>query len=69
MKRLARSLSLLMLALVASAGSSFAALSVADQTAIQTGISGADVAFYAIGGSILVVMAGIWGFKMVKRLF
>jgi hypothetical protein len=47
---------------------SFAALSAADQTSILTGISGSDTTFYAIGGAILVVLAGIWGFKKVQGL-
>lgn len=47
---------------------SHAALSAADQTAILTGITASDTVFYAIGGGILVVMAGIWGFKKVKQL-
>lgn len=51
-----------------SAVPSFAAMSANDQTAILTGISGSDTIFYAIGGGILVVMAGIWGFKRVKHL-
>jgi len=51
-----------------AATSSMAALDSADLTAIQTGISSADTNYYAIGGTILTVMAGIWGFKMVKRL-
>lgn len=47
---------------------SHAALSAGDQTAILTGITASDTVFYAIGGGILVVMAGIWGFKKVKGL-
>lgn len=53
---------------VASAVPSFAALSAADQTTILAGINASDAVFYAIGGGILVVMAGIWGFKRVKAL-
>ena len=45
-----------------------AALSAGDQTTILSGISASDTVFYAIGGGILVVMAGIWGFKRVKSL-
>ena len=55
--------------LALSAQSAFAELSAGDLTSIQTGIAGADANYYAIGGSILIVLAGIWGFKMVKRLF
>ena len=47
---------------------SHAALSAADQTTILDGITASDTVFYAIGGGILVVMAGIWGFKRVKSL-
>ncbi len=45
-----------------------AALSAADQTAIISGVSASDSVFYAIGGSLLIVMAGIWGFFQVKKL-
>lgn len=51
-----------------SAVPAMAALSAADQTAIQTGITSADAAFYAIGGTVLIVLAGIWGFKRVRSL-
>lgn len=54
--------------LLSFAFNSFAAISATDQTAILDGISAADAVYYAIGGGLLVVMAGIWGFKMVKRL-
>ena len=47
---------------------SHAALGAADQTAILSGITASDTVFYSIGGGILVVMAGIWGFKRVKSL-
>lgn len=59
---------LVMLALMATATSSFAALEALTLTEIQTGIAGADANYYTIGGSILVVLAGIWGFRLVKRL-
>ena len=55
--------------LVAMASSSFAALDASTLTDIQSGITGADANYYAIGGTILVVLAGIWGFRLVKRLF
>jgi hypothetical protein len=45
-----------------------AALSAADQTSIISGISSSDTVFFAIGGAILVVLCGIWGFKKVKGL-
>lgn len=47
---------------------SHAALSAADQTNILAGITASDTVFYAIGGGILVVLAGIWGFKKVQGL-
>ena len=47
---------------------SHAALSAADQTSILAGITASDTVFYAIGGGILVVLAGIWGFKKVQGL-
>ncbi len=50
------------------AGNAYAELSAADLAAIQAGVSGADTNYYLIGGGILVVMAGIWGFKMIKGL-
>ena len=56
------------MSLAAMATASFAELSAGDLTTIQTGIAGADANYYAIGGSILVVLAGIWGFKRVKAL-
>lgn len=37
-------------------------------TQIQTGVGGADASYFAIGGSILVVLAGIWGFRLIKGL-
>lgn len=51
-----------------SASSAFAALDSTTQTAIQSGITSADSTYYAIGGTVLIVMAGIWGFKRVKSL-
>lgn len=54
---------------VGMSSSSMAALDATTLTEIQTGVSGADANYFAIGGTILVVLAGIWGFKMVKRLF
>jgi hypothetical protein len=47
---------------------SFAAISPSDLTSIQTSVSSADTTFYAIGGTILTVLAGIWGFKKVQSL-
>jgi hypothetical protein len=62
----------MLLALVAMmtafCGSAFAALDATQLTDITTGISGADANYYAIGGTVLVVLAGIWGFKLVKAL-
>jgi len=54
--------------LVVSVSSAMAELLAADLTAIQTGITAADGNFYAIGGTVLTVLAGIWGFKLVKGL-
>ncbi|MBE0501676.1 MAG: hypothetical protein IBX47_09560 [Desulfuromonadales bacterium] len=58
----------LLVSLFAVVPSAFAALAAADLTAIQTGISGADANYYVIGGGILVVLAGIWGFKKLVGL-
>jgi uncharacterized membrane protein len=55
-------------AFLAFAAVSQAALDAATQTSILSGISASDTVFYAIGGGILVVMAGIWGFKRVRSL-
>lgn len=46
----------------------FAGLEAATLTDITAGIGNADANYYAIGGSILVVLAGIWGFRLVVRL-
>jgi hypothetical protein len=54
--------------MLATAPVAQAALSASDQTSILSGISASDTVFYAIGGGILVVLAGIWGFKKVKGL-
>lgn len=35
---------------------------------ILSGVYGADTVFYAVGGAILVVLAGIWGFRKVAEL-
>ncbi|SKA25023.1 hypothetical protein SAMN02745119_03357 [Trichlorobacter thiogenes] len=67
MKKLSVVLSAVAATAVAAAPS-FAALSAADQTAIQAGITGSDAVFFAIGGTILTVLAGIWGFKKVQSL-
>ena len=63
-----RYLVLMVTMLTATVSSAFAELQAADLTAIQGGISGADANFYAIGGTILTVLAGIWGFKLVRGL-
>lgn len=68
MKNRMITLFLVCFSLICAAVPSFAAMSAADQTAILAGISGSDTVFYAIGGGILIVMAGIWGFKRVKAL-
>lgn len=61
-------LALAAVAVVSSALSSFAAMSTADITATTTGISDSLTLFYTIGGTILVVLAGIWGFRKITGL-
>lgn len=56
------------LAVVSSAVSSFAGMAAADITATTTGISDSLTLFYTIGGTILVVLAGIWGFRKITAL-
>jgi len=46
-----------------------AALAPADEALIQAGITSSDATFYKIGGGVLVVLAGIWGFKKVAGMF
>lgn len=55
-------------ALAAFPALSFAAMSAADETAIKAGLTASDTIFYSIGGAILIVLAGIWGFKRVQGL-
>jgi len=55
-------------ALIVSALNSFAAMAPADVTATTTGISDSLTLFYTIGGTILVVLAGIWGFRKITGL-
>lgn len=64
MKKLFAALSLV----VMSAVSSFAAMAPADITATTTGITDSLTLFYTIGGTILVVLAGIWGFRKITGL-
>lgn len=52
----------------ANVASVHAALAPADEALITAGLSASDAIFYKIGGAILVVLAGIWGFKKVKSL-
>lgn len=66
-KSLKSILSALML-VVASVVSSFAGMNVADVTATTNGISSSLTLFYTIGGTILVVLAGIWGFRKITAL-
>lgn len=54
--------------LVASAVSSFAAMAPADEALVLSGITSSDTTFYKIGGGIMVVLAGIWGFRKVQGL-
>jgi len=55
--------------MLAIAPGAMAAIDPTEEAAIKAGISNADVLYFSIGGGILIVLAGIWGFKMVKRLF
>jgi hypothetical protein len=55
-------------ALVGLVQESFAAISATDEASILTGVSASDSLFYKVGGGILVVMAGIWGFKRVRGM-
>lgn len=55
-------------AVAATAANSFAAIDPTTESAIKAGITSADASFYAIGGSVLIVLAGIWGFKQVRSL-
>jgi hypothetical protein len=50
------------------AQSCFASISSEDETTILAGITASDATYYVLGGGLLVVMAGIWGFKRVKSL-
>lgn len=50
------------------ATAALAAISAGDEANIMAGISASDAVFFKIGGAILIVMAGIWGFKRVKSL-
>ena len=61
---------LLMAALISLtfAVTSFAAISPTDEANILAGISASDATYYVLGGGLLIVMAGIWGFKRVKAL-
>lgn len=63
-KKLFAALSLVAL----SVASSFAAMAPADITATTTGITDSLTLFYTIGGTILVVLAGIWGFRKITGL-
>lgn len=56
------------LAVMSTAIGSFAAMAPADVTATTTGISDSLTLFYTIGGTILVVLAGIWGFRKITGL-
>lgn len=55
-------------AAVAVPGAAHAAISAADETAILAGITSSDATFYKIGAGVLVVLAGIWGFRKVMGL-
>lgn len=45
-----------------------AALAPADEALILSGLTTSDATFYKIGGAVLVVLAGIWGFRKVMGL-
>jgi len=45
-----------------------AVMNAADVTATTTGISDSLTLFYTIGGTILVVLASIWGFRKITGL-
>ena len=62
------SLLFLMLSLFVMAQSALAVISPTDETALLAGVSASDALFYKIGGGILIVLAGIWGFKQVRKL-
>lgn len=47
---------------------SHAAITSAQETAILAGVSSSDETYYVIGAGLLVVVAGIWGFKKVLSL-
>ncbi len=66
-KRL-QAMALVVMVVCLSAVSSFAAMAPADVTATTTGISDSLTLFYTIGGTILVVLAGIWGFRKITGL-
>jgi hypothetical protein len=57
----------LLLSLIVS-GQAMADMLPADQAATLAGITGASTLYFAIGGGILVVLAGFWGFKKVMGL-
>ena len=67
LKKMKSLVAVLMLSL-AFAAQSFAAMAPADVTATTTGISDSLTLFYTIGGTILVVLAGIWGFRKITGL-
>lgn len=53
---------------VFSSLSAFAAMAPADEALVLSGLTASDGTFYKIGGAILVVLAGIWGFRKVMGL-
>lgn len=63
-----KSLLLAAMLVVGTAFQSFAAMAPADVTATTTGITDSLTLFYTIGGTILVVLAGIWGFRKITGL-
>lgn len=67
-KRLSSKLFATSALLVALCQSAFAGMNTNDVTATTTGISDSLTLFYTIGGTILVVLAGIWGFRKITGL-
>nr|WP_320116228.1 major capsid protein [uncultured Desulfuromonas sp.] len=39
-----------------------------DVSVIQTGILDSTTPYYVVGGTVLVVLAGMWGFRQLKSL-
>jgi hypothetical protein len=68
-KNLSKTLGVLCAMLLALVGNASAAIDALTLTEIKNGIASADTTYYEVGGAILLVLAGIWAFKMVRRMF